>query len=567
MGESIVESPNIETKMGESVASHPSLEVSISFGRFENDHSLSWEKWSSFSPNKYLEEVEKCSTPGSVAQKKAYFEAHYKKIAARKIEILEQENQMGTDPSRSNDLNSQDHTENTRGTDAEFSLSGGQISTEQVEQETHSIDAVSSTVLDEPKEDAASSLICNSLLVDPSRSDDFNCKDCTGNVCGTDAEVCMFSGQSSSEQVEQDTKSINAVSSMILDEPKSVVCEGNAELNGKSETLEFDVPEEAALDKEETPLMGSEDDVKETPKLNRKTKKKTESKEKILKLDERNISQKITPTRKEPNLVGTSKKNPVSPTPKPPQISNLRVQKPAPTSMMTPSSLSSTKKANVSSLQRSKNSSVGKRVAATSLHMSISLGSVNSDSVNTTRSSLIMEKMGDKDIVKRAFKSFQKRLNQQTSSSNEKSCEPKQMATREAEQKVSASTTSRKLNERTRKSTEKIIAQRGQLGTTWNSTSSRSPKEASLDGGNVKAASLAIGLKTDERTEKREEFFKKSEEKLHAKESERTRLSSKALDEKEAEIRKLRQSLNFKAKPMPDFYRGRRISKTPSEKV
>ena len=54
-------------QMGESVvASNPTLQVFVSVGRFEND-SLSWEKWSAFSPNKYLEEVEKCATPGSVA--------------------------------------------------------------------------------------------------------------------------------------------------------------------------------------------------------------------------------------------------------------------------------------------------------------------------------------------------------------------------------------------------------------------------------------------------------------------------------------------------------------------
>ncbi|XP_047173705.1 protein WVD2-like 7 [Vigna umbellata] len=51
---------------------------SISFGRFENE-PLSWERRSSFSRNRYLEEVEKCSKPGSVIQKKAYFEAHFKK--------------------------------------------------------------------------------------------------------------------------------------------------------------------------------------------------------------------------------------------------------------------------------------------------------------------------------------------------------------------------------------------------------------------------------------------------------------------------------------------------------
>ncbi|XP_044488442.1 protein WVD2-like 7 isoform X2 [Mangifera indica] len=53
---------------------------SISFGRFENE-PLSWERRSSFSHNKYLEEVEKCSKPGSVIEKKAYFEAHFKRKA------------------------------------------------------------------------------------------------------------------------------------------------------------------------------------------------------------------------------------------------------------------------------------------------------------------------------------------------------------------------------------------------------------------------------------------------------------------------------------------------------
>ncbi|KAJ0037519.1 hypothetical protein Pint_22252 [Pistacia integerrima] len=53
---------------------------SISFGRFENE-PLSWERRSSFSHNRYLEEVEKCSKPGSVIEKKAYFEAHFKRKA------------------------------------------------------------------------------------------------------------------------------------------------------------------------------------------------------------------------------------------------------------------------------------------------------------------------------------------------------------------------------------------------------------------------------------------------------------------------------------------------------
>lgn len=59
------------------------LGESISFGRYMTE-SLSWEKWSTFSHNRYVEEAERYAKPGSVAQKKAFFEAHYKKIAAAK---------------------------------------------------------------------------------------------------------------------------------------------------------------------------------------------------------------------------------------------------------------------------------------------------------------------------------------------------------------------------------------------------------------------------------------------------------------------------------------------------
>ncbi|XP_016469907.1 protein WVD2-like 7 isoform X2 [Nicotiana tabacum] len=68
------------------------LTASVSFGRFMNE-SLAWEKWSSFTHNRYQEEVEKYSRPGSVAEKKAYFEAQFKKAAAKKAAaLLEQQN-------------------------------------------------------------------------------------------------------------------------------------------------------------------------------------------------------------------------------------------------------------------------------------------------------------------------------------------------------------------------------------------------------------------------------------------------------------------------------------------
>lgn len=76
------------------------LGESISFGRFMTE-SLSWEKWSTFSHNRYVEEAERYAKPGSVAQKKAFFEAHYKRIAAAKkaaAEALIEQKAENTDP-------------------------------------------------------------------------------------------------------------------------------------------------------------------------------------------------------------------------------------------------------------------------------------------------------------------------------------------------------------------------------------------------------------------------------------------------------------------------------------
>ncbi|KAL2320224.1 hypothetical protein Fmac_029193 [Flemingia macrophylla] len=74
--------------------SNPNLALgqSVSFGRFMSE-SLAWDKWSTFSHNRYVEEAERFTQPGSVAQKKAFFEAHYKKLAAQKeAALLEQAN-------------------------------------------------------------------------------------------------------------------------------------------------------------------------------------------------------------------------------------------------------------------------------------------------------------------------------------------------------------------------------------------------------------------------------------------------------------------------------------------
>ncbi|KAG5380733.1 hypothetical protein IGI04_028575 [Brassica rapa subsp. trilocularis] len=334
------------------------MQVSVSFGKFEND-SLSWEKFSSFSPNKYLEEVEKCATPGSVAQKKAYFESHYKKIAERNAEIiLEQEKKQ---------------LERNQSFRQSLENSGNRNSVMIESSACYGSDGESTSEKDR---------IVNSIAAEEN-------------------DTCNHEPLEETIKVEV----VEDLSTLKMEKLEEIVCVEEMEDKEKPEEVVF-IEEEVKEDisSKDTPLKEAKKEIDQH--LIKKTDKNvrtnhTRTCPKPNQLTKKPVASGKTQPSKEKSMIKAA----ASPVSKASKFSTPRVSKPASaiSSMST-----SVKKQIVSTLPRKKHT------VPKTLHTSLNLNQTSSDptALATTRKSLIMERMGDKEIVRRAFKTFQKSFDQ-----------------------------------------------------------------------------------------------------------------------------------------------------------
>ncbi|CAE5963633.1 unnamed protein product [Arabidopsis arenosa] len=403
-----------EDKIMTATSSNQELQVSISFGKFEND-SLSWEKFSSFSPNKYLEEVEKCATAGSVAQKKAYFESHYKKIAERRADIiLEQEKLLERNASFRPSVQNREKTDNSDNDESmmiEFSAgygSNGESTSEEDKLVTSIANEVNETCNHKPLEETMDFVECRSSV---DAGDDLTTLKLEEKL---EEIVRVEENRELIVQVEDKKKAEEVV---CIEEEVKQEMKDDISSKDTGEMNEMTM-KETKKEKDHNPIKKTDKNVRTnnmraSPKPNQVSKKPVASK--IV------TSTKTQPSKEKSMTKATNKA--ASPVLKAPGFSTLRVSKPASTISSMSTSRSSVKKENVSALPRKK------QTAPKSLQVPLNVEQLGSDptAVPTTRKSLIMERMGDKDIVRRAFKSFQKSFDQMKSTGDGKDTAPKQV--------------------------------------------------------------------------------------------------------------------------------------------
>ncbi|KAL5173196.1 hypothetical protein HKD37_16G045796 [Glycine soja] len=186
--------------MGETTASNPALQVSVSF----------------------------------VAQKKAYFEAHYKNVSARKAELLAQAKHKEKDSPRSQHQNGEDLSCNTRRTDAECDDTQGSMEGVKVKQETNSIGEIVRTDESNLEEDVAVSRDYQGSSVEGEKeNEELESISGSSQIEKLEEVVCVEQGRSKEESPNVEAKDVKEIPHNVNKEPAQA-----SEIEAKYVTLD-----------------------------------------------------------------------------------------------------------------------------------------------------------------------------------------------------------------------------------------------------------------------------------------------------------------------------------------